>query len=237
MSKNNLQEIENMKTLLLCGGEGTRLHPLTKKIPKPLVKIKNKTIIDYIIEHLYKSGLKKFLICSGYKSNMISHHFSKFKLIDAKIINSGKVDILQRILNCKNMIENEFMVCYGDTIADVDIEKLYAFHKSHSGIATICSYQLKQNFGIIKKNNESLVVSFNEKPEYPGSINIGYFIFDKKIFKQFHFVDNWLDLINILIEQKQLFSFEHDGVHITINTLNELALAEKSIDLYLDRLK
>lgn len=237
MSKNNLQEIENMKTLLLCGGEGTRLHPLTKKIPKPLVKIKNKTIIDYIIEHLYKSGLKKFLICSGYKSNMINRHLNKYKSINAKIINSGKVDILQRILDCKNMIENEFMVCYGDTIADVDIEKLYAFHKSHSGIATICSYQLKQNFGIIKKNNESLVVSFNEKPEYPGSINIGYFIFDKKIFKHIHAVNNWLDLINILIEQKQLFSFEHDGVHITINTLNELALAEKSIDLYLDRLK
>ena len=237
MSKKNLQEINNMKTLLLCGGEGTRLHPLTKKIPKPLVKIKNKTIIDHIIEHLYKSGLKKFLICSGYKSNMINRHFNKYKSINAKIINSGKVDILQRILDCKNMIENEFMVCYGDTIADVDIEKLYAFHKSHSGIATICSYQLKQNFGIIKKNNESLVVSFNEKPEYPGSINIGYFIFDKKIFKHIHAVNNWLDLINILIEQKQLFSFEYDGVHITINTLNELALAEKSIDLYLDRLE
>jgi len=237
MIKKNLQEIENLKTILLCGGEGTRLHPLTKKIPKPLVKIKNKTIIDHIIEHLYKSGLKDFLICSGYKSNMISHHFSKYKSIDTKIINSGKVDILQRILDCKNMIENEFMVCYGDTIADVNIKKLYAFHKSHSGIATICSYQLKQNFGIIKKNEENLVVSFNEKPEYPGSINIGYFIFDKKIFKHIHAVNNWLDLINILIEQKQLFSFEHDGVHITINTLNELASAEKSIDLYLNTLK
>ena len=237
MSKNNLQEIKNMKTLLLCGGEGTRLHPLTKKIPKPLVKIKNKTIIDHIIEHLYKSGLKDFLICSGYKSSMIGRHFSKFKLIDAKIINSGKVDILQRILDCKSMINNEFMVCYGDTIADVNIEKLYAFHNSHPGIATICSYQLKQNFGIIKKNDKNLVVSFNEKPKYPGSINIGYFIFDKKIFKYFHFVNNWLDLINILIEKKQLFSYEHDGVHITINTLNELALAEKSIDLYIDTLK
>ena len=237
MIKKNLQEIENLKTILLCGGEGTRLHPLTKKIPKPLVKIKNKTIIDHIIEHLYKSGLKDFLICSGYKSNMISHHFSKYKSIDTKIMNSGKVDILQRILDCKNMIKNEFMVCYGDTIADVNIKKLYAFHKSHSGIATICSYQLKHNFGIIKKNNENLVVSFNEKPKYSGSINIGYFIFDKKVFKHVHNVSNWLELIKVLIKQKQLFSFEHDGVHITINTLNELALAEKSIDLYLDTLK
>ena len=62
MNKKKLQKIKNMKTLLLCGGEGTRLHPLTKKIPKPLVKIKNKTIIDHIIEHLHKSGLKDFLI-------------------------------------------------------------------------------------------------------------------------------------------------------------------------------
>ncbi len=237
MNKKKSQEIENMKTLLLCGGEGTRLHPLTKKIPKTLVKIKNKTIIDHIIEHLHKSGLKDFLICSGYKSDMISHHFRKYKSIYTKIINSGKVDILQRILDCKSMIDNDFIVCYGDTIANVDIEKLYAFHKSHSRIATVCSYRLNQNFGIIKKDNKNLVTSFNEKPEYPGLINIGYFIFDKKIYKHIHSVNNWLDLINILIEQKQLFSYEHDGVHITINTLNELALAEKSIDLYLNTLK
>ena len=237
MNKKHLQEIENMKALLLCGGEGTRLHPLTKKIPKPLVKIKNKTIIDHIIEHLHKSGLREFLICSGYKSNLISRHFRKYKSIDAKIINSGKVDILTRILDCKSMIDNDFMICYGDTIANVNIEKLYAFHKSHSRIATVCSYQLKQNFGIIEKNDENLVISFNEKPEYPGSINIGYFIFNKNIFKHTHSVNNWLDLINILIEKKQLFSYEHDGIHITINTLNELALAEKSIDLYLNTLK
>ena len=89
MNKEKLQKLKNMKTLLLCGGEGTRLHPLTKKIPKPLVKIKNKTIIDHIIEHLHKSGLKDFLICSGYKSNMISHHFRKYNSINAKIINSS----------------------------------------------------------------------------------------------------------------------------------------------------
>ena len=237
MNKKKSQEIENMKTLLLCGGEGTRLHPLTKKIPKPLVKIKNKTIIDHIIDHLHKSGLREFLICSGYKSNLISRHFRKHKSIDTKIINSGKVDILQRILDCKSMVNNDFMICYGDTIANVNIEKLYAFHKSHSRIATVCSYQLKQNFGIIKKNDENLVISFNEKPEYPGSINIGYFIFDKRIFKHIDSVNNWLDLINILIAKKQLFSYEHDGIHITINTLNELALAEKSIDLYLNMLK
>ena len=237
MNKKNLQELKNIKTLLLCGGEGTRLHPLTKKIPKPLVKIKNKTIIDHIIEHLHKSGLEDFLICSGYKSNMISRHFRKYNSIDPKIINSGKVDILQRILDCKSMIDNDFMVCYGDTIANVNIEKLYEFHKSHSRIATVCSYQLKQNFGIIKKNDENLVVSFSEKPEYPGSINIGYFIFDKRIFKHIYSVNNWLDLINILIAKKQLFSYEHDGIHITINTLSELALAEKSIDLYLNMLK
>ena len=70
-----------MKVLLLCGGEGTRLHPLTKKIPKPLIKIKNKTIIDHIIEHLSKYGLKEFLVCSGYKSIMIERHFDNYKSI------------------------------------------------------------------------------------------------------------------------------------------------------------
>ena len=225
-----------MKVLLLCGGKGTRLHPLTKKIPKPLIKIKNKTIIDHIIEHLSKYGLKEFLVCSGYKSIMIERHFDNYKSIITQIINSGKVDILQRIIDCKSMINNEFMVCYGDTIADVNIKKLYDFHKSHQGIATICSYQLKQNFGIIKENQKGAVISFDEKLRYPGSINIGYFIFDKKIFKHIQTANNWLDLIKILIQKKQLYAFKHDGIHITINTLTELASAEKSIELYLNKL-
>tara|TARA_B100000427_G_scaffold137194_1_gene114056 strand:+ start:115 stop:795 length:681 start_codon:yes stop_codon:yes gene_type:complete len=226
-----------MEVLLLCGGKGTRLHPLTKTIPKPLVKIKDQTIIDYIIKHLHNSGLNKFLICSGYKSEMIENHINNYKIINAKIINSGKVDILQRILDCKNMINDKFMVCYGDTIANINIEKLNKFHKSHSGIATICSYQLKQNFGIIKNNNNKQVISFIEKPEYKDNINIGYFVFDIDVFDHIQFAKNWLDLIRILIEKKQLFSFEHDGVHITINTLDELASAEKSIELYLDTIK
>ena len=151
MNKKHLQEIENMQTLLLCGGEGTRLHPLTKKIPKPLVKIKNKTIIDHIIEHLHKSGLREFLICSGYKSNLISRHFRKYKSIDAKIINSGKVDILQRILDCKSMIDNDFMICYGDTIANVNIKKLYALIDSEN-IASVKLF-LSLGFQPSIKNN------------------------------------------------------------------------------------
>ena len=208
-----MQNISVMKTILLCGGEGTRLHPLTKKIPKSLVKIKDKAIIDYIIAHLTKHDLNEFLICSGYKSNMIEKHF-KNKPIKTQIINSGTVDILQRIKDCKNFIDDEFLVCYG--------------------VATISSYELRQNFGIIKKNKDNLVLSFNEKPRYPGSINIGYFIFDKKIFKYVQTAHSWLDLILNLTEEKQLFSFKHEGIHITINTLNELASAEKSIDSYLD---
>ncbi len=228
-----MQNISVMKTILLCGGEGTRLHPLTKKIPKSLVKIKDKAIIDYIIAHLTKHDLDEFLICSGYKSNMIEKHF-KNKPIKTQIINSGTVDILQRIKDCKNFIDDEFLVCYGDTIANVNINNLLEFHRSHSGVATISSYELRQNFGIIKKNKDNLVLSFNEKPRYPGSINIGYFIFDKKIFKYVQTAHSWLDLILNLTEEKQLFSFKHEGIHITINTLNELASAEKSIDSYLD---
>ena len=112
MRKSNLSKSINLKVLLLCGGQGTRLHPLTKTIPKPLVRIKNKTIIDYIINHLKGYGLKNFLICSGYKSKMIENHFKNIKSINTKIINSGKVDILKRILDCKKMINDKFIICY-----------------------------------------------------------------------------------------------------------------------------
>lgn len=218
-----------MKILLLCGGKGTRLFPLTKSIPKPLVKIKKKPIVEYIVNYFKNFEL---LVCTGYKSKKIEKYIRKNKNIDFTIINSGDVDILERIKDCESLINDDFMVCYGDTIANINLTNLKKFHISHTKAATVCIYSLNSEFGIIDKNTTGRVISFQEKKQNYEYINIGYFMFKKDVFKYIHLAKNWINLIEILINEKQLFSFHHEGIHITVNTLYELENAENKIDDY-----
>ena len=221
-----------MKIILLCGGKGTRLFPLTKKLPKPLIPIKGKPIIDYIINFFIKENLNKFLICTGYKSGLIKKHLKKTEFLDFKIINSGDVDILDRIKDCEKLIENNFMVCYGDTIANINFSDLMKFHKSHDGLCTMSSFNMSSNFGVIKSYKNGELFLLDEKPQNNFSINIGYFIFSYDVFKYIHFAKDWIQFLNILIKKKQIYVKEHKGLHITINTLTELFIAEKEIEAF-----
>ena len=88
----------NIKTILLCGGKGERLYPLTSDIPKPLVKIKDKSILSHIIDHLFKFDMNDLIILTGYKSEKIKSYVEeKYVNSNIQIIDSGDVDIIQRI--------------------------------------------------------------------------------------------------------------------------------------------
>jgi len=221
-----------MKILLLCGGKGTRLFPLTEKLPKPLIPIKGKPIIDYIINYFVNHDLNNFILCTGYKSELIKKHLSELGGLNYTISDSGDVDILKRIKDCENLIEDEFMICYGDTIANINLQELVEFHKSHEGIATMSSFNLSSNFGVIKSHKCGQIFSLDEKPQNNFSINIGYFIFSYDVFKYIHLAKNWIEFLNLLIDEKKIYAKEHKGLHITINTLTELFIAEKEIESF-----
>ena len=110
--------------------------------------------------------------------NKIEDFMNKeFKGVTYKIVNSGKVDLLKRIKDCANYIENDFIVCYGDTISNINIKKLIRFHKTNSKKITITAYPLKSSFGVINLNKYNSVIGFREKPVLNELINIGYFYF------------------------------------------------------------
>ena len=92
--------------IILCGGKGLRLRPITKDIPKPLVMLNDKPILQYILNQFIKYRFNKFLIATGYKSNKIKNFLkNNFQTLDYKIINSGDVDILTRIRDCNNSLD------------------------------------------------------------------------------------------------------------------------------------
>ena len=219
------------KVILLCGGRGERLYPLTTDIPKPLLKIKEKPILSYIIEHLGRFGLNDLIITTGFRSDKIDsfiadeYDYSQFQLID-----SGDVDIIRRIQDSLEFIEGDFMVLYGDTLSDVNIHELMKFHYDNSKPVTMTVWPLRSQFGIVELTNNSAVLGFKEKPRLDKWINIGYFYFKSEMRDMIQRYDNYAKLLKDLAGQGFLNAYKHEGIHITVNTIKELAEAEENID-------
>ena len=174
----NLQE-----AIILCGGKGERLRPITNNIPKPLIKINDKPILYYVITHLKKYNINKIHIASGYKSELIKNHFSDNKYdIDISIYNSGDVDIIKRIKDIFVTVENDILVLYGDTISNVDINDLVLSHRHSSKEVTMTVWPLKIAYGLVEILSDGTVESFVEKPTLDKWINIGYFYINKDFF-------------------------------------------------------
>jgi len=218
------------QAIILCGGKGERLRPITNKIPKPLVPINNIPILSHQIKFLIKKGINNFILTTGYKSEMIEDYIDKsFKDINIKIINSGDVDIINRLYDSNDYLKSKFLVCYGDTLADININELNKFHQEHNGKATISTYSLQSQFGIIKSNND-MVIEFLEKPKLDVWINIGYFILDRSLIDKSK--NTFIQFLDYLVNSNQLFAYKHKGLHITVNTIKELYEAELNIKYF-----
>jgi len=222
---------KNITAIILCGGEGQRLRPITNDIPKPLIKIRNKSILYYIIEHLKKYNIKKFIIATGYKSKKIEEYMEKsFMNLNYKIINSGNVDILSRIKACMKHVNDDVILNYGDTISNIDIDKLISFHESNPKQVTISSYPVRIPFGLMTIDEKCMVKKFDEKPVLNEVMNIGYYYIPYNSKNDMSNEQNLLSYIDTLIKNNKLKCYKHEGIHITINTIAELNDAEENIE-------
>ncbi len=203
--KNNTIK-ENLTALILCGGKGERLHPITKKIPKPLVKLKKKEILSYLIDHLKFCGVKDIIIASGYKHKLLKNFvLKKYKSDNIRIINSGiNTEIIKRVEKILKYSKNSLLICYGDTLANINIKKLYKFHNAHKCPVTISSFQVKSSFGILKIKKNNMIKSYIEKPLLNIWFNIGYMIVSKKIFSFFSKFDKFEILLKYLVKSSKI---------------------------------
>ena len=237
MKNNSIKE--NLTALILCGGKGERLHPITKKIPKPLVKLKKKEILSYLIDHLKFCGVKDIIIASGYKHKLLKNFvLKKYKSDNIRIINSGiNTEIIKRVEKILKYSKNSLLICYGDTLANINIKKLYKFHNAHKCPVTISSFQVKSSFGILKIKKNNMIKSYIEKPLLNIWFNIGYMIVSKKIFSFFSKFDKFEILLKYLVKNSKIKSFKHKGLHITINTLKELEEANREVGNFEKKIK
>ena len=223
--------MKEITALVLCGGKGERLRPLTNSIPKPLIKIKGKPILGYIIDHIQKFNIKNFVFATGYQAQKIDTFLNtNYPDLNKKCSNAGDVDIIFRIKEAMKLIKGDFILFYGDTLSDVNIEKLIEHHLNNKGNATVTVWPLKSQFGLFEFDKSGMLASFKEKPTLDKWINIGYIYFDKSLRKMFDETNLFQDFLNILVKKKELNGYKHMGIHITVNTLQELELAEKNIE-------
>jgi NDP-sugar pyrophosphorylase family protein len=225
---------KNLTVIILCGGKGERLKPLTLDTPKPLMKIKDKTILEYIINHLLKFNIKNIIIAGGYKNHLVKKFIdSKYKK-NIDIVNTGvKADILERIKKIVDNKKGEFLVCYGDTLADININRLIKFYLSNKENIIASSYELKSSFGILNTyKNSNTVFEFKEKPKLDVWFNIGYIIFSQKYIEMLSKFKKFETFLHFCAKKKLMKTYRHLGKHITVNTISELEEARSKIDKF-----
>lgn len=222
-----------MKCVILAGGKGTRISELTKKIPKPMIKIMGRPIIFHIMKHYSDFGIKDFIIAAGYKQNVIKRYFQnkKPKSWKIQIINTGQNTMTGgRLKRLKKYLNNEtFMVTYGDGLSNVNINKLIKFHKKFKKISTLTSVRPPARFGAIKiKGNK--VTYFKEKSKLDeGWINGGFFVFEPQIFKFIKNDKTFLERepLQKLGKKKQLLAFKHNGFWQCMDTIRDKNILER----------
>jgi len=222
---------KEIKAIILCGGKGERLRPLTNNIPKPLIKIKNEPILSHIIKHLKMNEINDLIFATGYKSEFIERYLTNDrKDISFEISNSGDVDIIKRIQDAGSLINGDFLVLYGDTLSDIDIKKLIQYHSMKDQPVTMAVWPLQSQFGLVEIDSNGKVLSFVEKPILDKWINIGYFYINHEVLELTYEYNKFSDFLKALAVKDLLNGYRHEGIHITVNTVEELNKAENDIE-------
>ncbi len=219
----------SMKLVIFAGGYGTRIAEKSDYIPKPMIKIGNKPILWHIIKYYSVFGFTEFIICGGYKIEIIKKYFnSQNKQLDrswkVKVINTGKENNTgERLRRVEKYLNSTFCLTYGDGLSNLDINKLVTFHKKNKSVATLTTVRPEPHYGkIIFKGNK--VYKFQEKDQNNEPwINGGFFVCEKKIFQYLKKKSIFeSDTLPTLAKRKILFAFKHYGFWHCMDTLRDM---------------
>ena len=237
-----------MKLVILAGGKGTRISEESTIKPKPLVNIGTKPVIWHIMKIYSFYGINEFIICCGYKGYLLKEYFANYFLHNSDVtidIKNNRVNVHRRngedwkvtlvdtgedtftggrILRIKKYINEDFLMTYGDGVANINIKELIKFHKKQNKLATMTVVKPQVRFGVASVNNHNLVNKFSEKPDNEETwINGGFFVLNKDIFKYLK-NDNSIwerEPLEKLAKDKKLAAFRHRGFWYAMDTIRE----------------
>lgn len=246
-----------MKVVLLAGGFGTRISEESIFKPKPMIEIGGKPILWHIMKEYSYYGYNEFIICAGYKQDLIKKWFADYflnssdvtfdytsgenrMLIHNQYCEPWKVTVVDtgintmtggRIKRVQKYIGNEtFLLTYGDGVCDVNISELINFHRSHKKLATLTTVTIEQEKGILDIDGDNAVKAFREKSMSDAThINAGYMVLSPKIFE---YIDGDQTIfekesLEKLAKDGELMSYMHKGYWQCMDTKREKDILEK----------
>ncbi len=245
-----------MKVVILAGGRGSRLSEETYLKPKPMVEVGNAPILWHIMKIYSYYGHNDFIICCGYKGEMIKEYFMDYYVrasditidlslntyeVHENIVEPWKVTLVDtgletntagRIMKIKNYLNNEpFMLTYGDGVSNVNINELIEFHNMSKKIGTITAAKPAGRWGTIQiSENDESVESFNEKSKSDQAwVNSGFAVFEPELFNYLTDESQQLEIepYNRMVEAHQMNAYKHYGFWHPMDTVNDKAILEE----------
>ncbi|MBU3700558.1 MAG: glucose-1-phosphate cytidylyltransferase [Acidimicrobiia bacterium] len=246
-----------MKVVLLAGGLGTRLREETEYRPKPMVEVGGRPILWHIMKNFAHFGLNEFVVCTGYKGEVIKEYFLHYEArMNDFTIHLGPQSFIEyrddheeanwivtvadtgattmtggRVKRIERHVDGPFIVTYGDGLADVDIDALLEFHRSHGRLATVTTVRPLSRFGVMDIGPDGVVEQFREKPQGDGNVNAGFFVFEPQVF-DYLTPDCVLEEepLERLAADKQLVAYRHDGFWQPMDTYRESTMLNEMWD-------
>lgn len=240
-----------MKVVILCGGKGTRLREETEYKPKPMIEIGGRPVIWHIMNIYASYGYKDFVLPVGYKGDVIKEYFYQYKIKNSDFtVNLGTGETTKkhdengkdwcvtlsdtgyntlkgaRIKRVAKYIDSDnFMVTYGDGLADINIKKLVDFHEESNKIGTFTGVRMPSRFGTVTTDDSGRILSWQEKPVLNEFINGGFFVF-KRDFLEYLSEDEQCELektpLERLAAEGQFSMYHHDGFWHCMDTYRDL---------------
>ena len=245
-----------MKVVLLAGGFGTRISEESRAKPKPMIEIGGMPILWHIMKEYSWYGYNEFIICAGYRQQVIKEWFADYFLRENDVTfdySAGRGDMTVHTNHCepwkvtivdtglhtmtggrikriRPYVGNEpFLMTYGDGVCDVDIRKLVEFHRGHGRIATLTAVIVEQDKGVLNIGGDNAVKSFREKNRNDGSmINAGYMVLNPEIFDYIEGDQTVFEKepMERLAEDGQLMSYVHHGYWQCMDNKREMEILE-----------
>lgn len=248
-----------MKVVILAGGLGTRISEESHLKPKPMIEIGNQPILWHIMKEYSAYGFNEFVICAGYKQQVIKEYFANYYLhrsditfdftaensmvVHNNVAEPWKVSVVDtglntmtggRIRRVREYIGGEtFMLTYGDGVCDIDLAKLYAFHKEGGKLATMTAIQPGGRFGTMDIAEDYAIERFSEKRKEDGGwINGGYMVLEPEVIDYIEGDDTTFERepLERLAAEGQLRAYKHDGFWQCMDTLRDKTLLDSLLE-------
>jgi mannose-1-phosphate guanylyltransferase len=177
-----------VKAVIIAGGLGTRLLPLTKKTPKPMLLLGEKPILEHLIDWNKKNGVKSIVLCVSYLREKIEDYFEDGKKFGVNIeyaISKKQLATAGQLKTAEKFVDDTFVCMYGDSIFDFSLRNMIKQHKMKKAFVTMGLDEYKTNleYGVIETSKTGRVLKWNEKPEIKVNVNMGCYVMEPEVFK------------------------------------------------------